>query len=143
MEAIHDSGRARMLGVSNVTLEQLERLCQDARIQPRFVQNRCYAIRGWDRAVRQFCTSHDMIYQAFSLLTANRDLFSRPELTVIAKRHGRTTSQIIFRFALDVGMLPLTGTTNVDHMREDLDVVNFRLTAEEIEQIDHLASSDV
>lgn len=143
MEAIHDSGRARMLGVSNVSLEQLERLCQDARIQPRFVQNRCYAIRGWDRAVRQFCTSHGIIYQGFSLLTANRDLFSRSELTVIAKRHGRTTSQIIFRFALDVGMLPLTGTTNVDHMREDLDVVNFRLTAEEIEQIDHLASSDV
>ena len=41
----------------------------------------------------------------FSLLTANREWMLRPELIQIAKRHGRTTSQIIFRFALDVGMI--------------------------------------
>src|SRR5262249_25679832 len=43
MEAIHDSGRARLLGISNVSLEQLQRLCQGARVRPRLVQNRCYA----------------------------------------------------------------------------------------------------
>src|SRR5262249_16782483 len=42
METIRDSGRTRLLGVSNVTLEQLELLCQGARIRPHFVQNRCY-----------------------------------------------------------------------------------------------------
>src|SRR5262245_41155769 len=57
IEAIHDSGRARLLGVSNVTLEQLQRLCQGARVRPRFVQNRCYAAQGWDRRVREFCTA--------------------------------------------------------------------------------------
>src|SRR5262249_51951298 len=55
MEAIHDSGRARLLGVSNFTLEQLESLCREARVRPRFVQNRCYAVRGWDRRIREFC----------------------------------------------------------------------------------------
>ena len=73
MEAIHDSGRARLLGVSNVTLEQLQRLCQEARIRPRFVQNRCYAVQGWDRRVREFCAANELVYQGFSLLTANRD----------------------------------------------------------------------
>src|SRR5947209_3080704 len=43
MEGLHQSGRARLLGVSNVTLEQLDRLCQQARVRPRFVQNRCFA----------------------------------------------------------------------------------------------------
>ncbi len=43
MEAIHSSGRARLLGVSNVTLEQLQDLCGKARVRPRFVQNRCFA----------------------------------------------------------------------------------------------------
>ena len=43
MEAIHSSGRARLLGISNVTLEQLQSLCKEARVRPRFVQNRCYA----------------------------------------------------------------------------------------------------
>jgi hypothetical protein len=48
MEALHDGGRARLLGVSNFTLEQLQRLCDQALVPPRFVQNRCYASRGWD-----------------------------------------------------------------------------------------------
>src|SRR5690606_24175157 len=54
MEALHDSGRVRLLGVSNVTLEQLQTLHGRARVKPRFVQNRCYADRGWDRRIRDF-----------------------------------------------------------------------------------------
>ena len=92
MEALHDSGRARLLGVSNVTLEQLQRLCEQARVRPRFVQNRCYAARGWDRGVREFCAANGLVYQGFSLLTANREALARPELARIAARHGRTVS---------------------------------------------------
>jgi diketogulonate reductase-like aldo/keto reductase len=136
MEAIHDSGWARFLGISNVTLEQLQRLCQDARVRPRFVQNRCYAVRGWDRRVREFCAANEMVYQGFSLLTANRDVIAHPELVRIANRHSRTVSQVVFRFALDVGMMFLTGTSDARHMREDLDVFGFQLDPEEIERID-------
>ncbi len=140
MEAIHDSGRTRLLGVSNVNFEQLQRLCQQARVQPRFVQNRCYADQGWDRGVRQFCASNGIVYQGFSLLTANREAMAHPEMGRIAQRHGRTVSQIVFRFALDVGMIPLTGTTDPEHMRGDLEVFDFRLEPEEVERIEKLAS---
>jgi diketogulonate reductase-like aldo/keto reductase len=136
MEAIHDSGRARLLGVSNVTLEQLQLLCQRARVRPRFVQNRCYADRGWDRRVREFCAANGIVYQGFSLLTANRAVLANPALIRIATRHGRTVNQIVFRFALDVGMMPLTGTTNAEHMREDLEVFTFHLDPEEVKQIE-------
>jgi diketogulonate reductase-like aldo/keto reductase len=139
MEAIYDSGRVRMLGVCNVTLEQLEKLCREARVRPRFVQNRCYAVRGWDGRIREFCTANGLVYQGFSLLTANREVLARPELARIAKRHGRTVGQIVFRFALDIGMVPLTGTTDPEHMRADLDVFNFRLEREEVERIESLA----
>jgi diketogulonate reductase-like aldo/keto reductase len=141
MEAIHDSGRARLLGVSNVSLEQLQALCQDARVRPAFVQNRCYAVQGWDWHVRQFCTANGMIYQGFSLLTANQQLLAHPELARIAQRHGRSITQIVFRFALDVGIVPLTGTTDASHMRTDLAVFDFRLAAEEVERIERLATS--
>ena len=140
MEVIHDSGRARVLGISNVTLEQLRSLCQEARIRPRFVQNRCYAVRSWDRLIREFCAANDMIYQGFSLLTGNREVMGRPELVQIARHHRRTVSQIVFRFALDVGMLPLTGTTDADHMRMDLDVFDFHLQPAELQTIERLAS---
>ncbi len=138
MEALHESGRVRLLGVSNVSLDQLRRLCAQARVQPRFVQNRCYAVRGWDRGVREFCAAQGMVYQGFSLLTANQRMLARPELAEIARRHGRTASQVVFRFALEVGMVPLTGTSNADHMREDLDAFAFRLEPEEVERIERL-----
>ncbi len=94
MEAIHESGRARLLGVSNVTLEQLDGLCRQARVRPRFVQNRCYAARGWDRDVRAYCAANGLVYQGFSLLTANREALASPELARIAARHGRTVAQL-------------------------------------------------
>jgi diketogulonate reductase-like aldo/keto reductase len=139
MERIYESGRTRMLGISNVTLDQLQRLCEEARVRPCFVQNRCYAVRGWDRQVREFCAANGLVYQGFSLLTANRDVMTSADLVRIAKHHGRTTAQIVFRFALEVGMIPLTGTTNAAHMQADLDVFDFRLEREEIEQIQDLA----
>ena len=120
MESIHDSGRARLLGVSNVSLEQLKLLSQNARVRPRLVQNRCHAVRGWDREVREFCAANAVVYQGFSLLTANRGVLANPELLRIAERYGRSVAQVIFRFSVDVGMIVLTGTTNPDHMRADL-----------------------
>jgi diketogulonate reductase-like aldo/keto reductase len=140
IEAIHDSGRVRAIGVSNFSLEQLQRLCQEARVQPRLVQNRCYAAQGWDRAVREFCAAREIVYQGFSLLTANRTELARAPLASIAQRHGRSAAQIVFRFAIEVGMIPLTGTTNAQHMQADLDIFSFALDATEIEQIANLAS---
>lgn len=141
METIHDSGRARLLGISNVSLEQLERLCAEARVRPRFVQNRCYAVRAWDRSVREFCAANDIIYQGFSLLTANRDALAHPDMVGIARRHHRTASQIVFRFAIDVGMLPLTGTSDANHMQADLGIFDFHLNDEEIACIERIAAT--
>ena len=138
MEAIHSSGRARLLGISNVTLEQLRSLCTDARVRPRFIQNRCYAAQGWDRRIRRFCATNGAVYQGFSLLTANRQVAAHREPLRIAERHGRTVSQIVFRFALDVGMLPLTGTTDAEHMGEDLEVFDFRLEPNEVATMEAL-----
>jgi diketogulonate reductase-like aldo/keto reductase len=139
MEAIHDSGRVRLLGISNVTREQLQRLCERARVRPRFVQNRCYAVRGWDRGIREFCAANGLVYQGFSLLTANHEALAGAEFTRIAARHGRTVEQIVFRFALDVGMIPLTGTTDANHMKADLNVFDFRLAPDEVERIERVA----
>ncbi len=136
LEAIHQSGRARLLGVSNFTLEQLQRLCDKARVPPRFVQNRCHAVQGWDRAVRKFCAANGLVYQGFSLLTANRAVLAHPDVVRIAQRHGRSVAQIVFRFALDAGMIPLTGTTNAEHMKSDLEAFAFRLEQGEVERIE-------
>ena len=139
IESIYESGQARLIGVSNFSLEQLRLLCSKARVPPRFVQNRCYAVRGWDREIRKVCLANSITYQGFSLLTANRAALSRPAIKQIAERHRRTPAQVVFRFALDVGMVPLTGTTNASHMVADLSVFDFQLGPDEIETIEQVA----
>ena len=139
MEQIYDSGRVRMLGVSNVQLDQLQALCREARIRPCFVQNRCYAVTGWDGEVRAFCAANALIYQGFSLLTANADAIHGSSVAAIAKRHQRTVPQIIFRFAQQMDMLPLTGTSSRRHMQQDLDILNFSLDQDEVKQIERVA----
>jgi diketogulonate reductase-like aldo/keto reductase len=138
MEAIAADGRAKSLGVSNVSLAQLEALVGKAKILPSYVQNRCYASRGWDAEVRAFCARHAIRYQGFSLLTANPEVLRSAKVKAIAARHERTPSQVIFRFTLQVGMLPLTGTTDPAHMREDLDVPGFTLEDDEVRAIEKL-----
>jgi diketogulonate reductase-like aldo/keto reductase len=141
MEALHHKGGARALGVSNVSLAQLERLCGEAGVAPAYVQNRCYARTGWDREVRGFCRARGIVYQGFSLLTANRAELATRAVTEVARRLGATVPQVIFRFALALGMLPLTGTTDAQHMREDLACTSFELGAEEVAGIEKASAA--
>lgn len=142
IEAIHHSGRARMIGVSNFTASQLQLLLAEARVRPMIVQNRCFAADGWDRKVRELCRAHGMLYQGFSLLTANRQALAHPTLADLAADHKRTIPQIVFRFAIEIGMVPLTGTTTASHMREDLRSFDFQLTPDQIAAIEDLVSEE-
>lgn len=141
MEELHREGRVRHLGLSNVSLEQLQAFHDGASVKPRFVQNRCFAKTLWDREVREHCRLNDIIYQGFSLLTANPGVLQSPEMDAIARRVDRTVPQVVFRFARDVGMLPLTGTTDPEHMRQDLAVDDFQLTDAEVARIEQLGAA--
>jgi diketogulonate reductase-like aldo/keto reductase len=139
MEALYQSGKTKMIGVSNISAGQLTELCQRADHKPMVVQNRCFAALAWDKQIREICQAHDIIYQGFSLLTANREVLVDPQVQKIARRLGATSAQIIFRFAMQIGMLPLTGTTSQQHMREDLEAERFTLSREEIDLIETIA----
>jgi diketogulonate reductase-like aldo/keto reductase len=136
IEGLYRSGKTKMIGISNVTAEQLTQLCARAVVKPMMVQNRCYAALGWDKEVREICQAHAIIYQGFSLLTANQGIFAEPAIRAIAQRLGTGLAQVVFRFAMQVGMLPLTGTTNPQHMKEDLQAERLTLTAEDIRIIE-------
>jgi diketogulonate reductase-like aldo/keto reductase len=138
IEEILRAGRARMIGISNVNAEQLNLLATKARIKPMVVQNRCFANRGWDREVRAVCRDHGIMYQGFSLLTANRNVARHPIVLSIARRLAVQPEQVIFRFAMQVGMVPLTGTQSELHMKEDLGVFAIQLTPDEVALIESI-----
>ena len=132
MEDAVRTGQVGLLGVSNISSEQLATLVAGVKTAPAFVQNRCFARNRWDADVRALCETHDIVYQGFSLLTANPQVLSSPRLIAIARRHGKTVAQVVFRFAIELGMLPLTGTCDSLHMRQDLDIFDFTLNDEDI-----------
>jgi diketogulonate reductase-like aldo/keto reductase len=125
--------------VSNISLQQLEQMASAHAEAPAFVQNRCFARLGWDREVRSFYRERKMVYQGFSLLTANTDVLAHPLIKGISQRRKATVAQVVFAFARAVGMLPLTGTSNADHMRQDLASSEISLTPDEVQAIEFLA----
>lgn len=140
MEELHRQGRTRLIGVSNVSLGQLVLLHRQSAVKPAFVQNRCFAATGWDKAVRAFCGDNDVVYQGFSLLTANARELRAAAVVRAAERTGKTPAQVVFRFALQAGMVPLTGTSSAAHLDEDLACLGFELTPAEVDAIERVAA---
>ena len=166
MEDACREGKVRFLGISNVSCEQLIELHQGARIKPAFVQNRCFAEKRWDKEIRAFCTQNGITYQGFSLLTANSKFLGgevqRPagrniphllfdesgaippglprELRAILEQlGGKTMQQVVFRFARQMGMIPVIGTRSPAHMKLDLEIRDFTLSEMQVQALENVA----
>ena len=139
MRKERDAGRVRFLGVSNVSLKHLQEMQPGGAEMPTFVQNRCFAHLGWDREVRTFCRERKIIYQGFSLLTANPEVLQHPAFAALAGKMNVTPAQVIFAFSRASGILPLTGTTSAEHMQQDLQSLQIVLPAEIVQAIESVA----
>jgi diketogulonate reductase-like aldo/keto reductase len=141
LEAIVDTGGARQLGISNCYApERLAAIYRKARIKPAVVQNRFYAETGYDLDIRAFCQAHGIVYQSFWTLTANPRILAHPVTTALAAKFRRTPAQVLFRFLTQADIVPLTGTTSAEHMRDDLAIFEFELAPGEREAIKALLS---
>jgi diketogulonate reductase-like aldo/keto reductase len=139
MRRERDAGRTRLLGVSNMSLDQLQQMADTHEEIPAFVQNRCFAHLGWDRDVRRFCKECGIAYQGFSLLTANQEVVNHPPLMAIAEEMKVTPPQLVFAFARAIAILPLTGTSSADHMQQDLASRQLQLPPELVEAMESIA----
>jgi diketogulonate reductase-like aldo/keto reductase len=139
IEALARDGRARFIGVSNFSAAQLEELVGLSSVPPKFVQNRCYARTGWDRDVRALCARHGIVYQGFSLLTANRKELESKTMLALGARLQRKPAELVFAFARQVGMLPLTGSSNAEHLRLDLGALQLSLSRADQDSIERIA----
>jgi len=132
LETLFDSGQVRQLGISNCyDLAILEALFQRARVKPAVVQNRFHARTLYDTEIRAFCRRHGIVYQSFWTLTANAQILGHARIRALATRYRRTAPQIFFRYLTQIGIVPLTGTSSPQHMREDLSIFDFTLTLDE------------
>lgn len=139
MESIFHNSGAKQLGISNCyDLNQLEELYRTAEVKPAVLQNRFYADTDYDRSIRDFCRKHHIIYQSFWTLTANPKVLAHATLHNLAEKYQRSAAQVFYRYLTQVGIIPLTGTSSVEHMRDDLAIFEFELTADECAMVERL-----
>jgi diketogulonate reductase-like aldo/keto reductase len=136
MEIIQKTGGARQLGISNCYDPEVFRsLYADATVKPSVVQNRFYQDTGYDVDLRHWCSNHGVIYQSFWTLTANPHIIASNTVRTIAKKYKKTEAQIFLRYLSQSGIVPLTGTSSEQHMREDLGIFNFELSPEDLKNV--------
>ena len=139
MEGIFQDGGAKQLGISNCYDPALfQYLYEAATVKPALVQNRFYADTGYDVALRAFCRQHGVIYQSFWTLTANPGILANDVIKSLAERYRCTPAQVFFRYLSQTGIVPLTGTTSEQHMKEDLAIFEFELSEDESALIERL-----
>jgi diketogulonate reductase-like aldo/keto reductase len=133
MEKIQKTGGARQLGISNCyDTDVIRSLYADAGVKPAIIQNRFYQETGYDADLRHWCSDHEVIYQSFWTLTANPHILASNIIRSIAWKYKKTEAQIFFRYLSLSGIVPLTGTTSEQHMREDLGIFDFELSSEDL-----------
>jgi diketogulonate reductase-like aldo/keto reductase len=134
-----DAGVVRQIGISNCyDAEVFANLHTQARIKPAVIQNRFYADTNYDPEIRRFCRERGVIYQSFWTLTANPQLLANPVTVTLAGQYGRTPEQTLFRWLTQLDIVPLTGTSSVEHMQQDLSIFEFELSAEELRLLNAL-----
>ncbi|HIC42914.1 MAG TPA: aldo/keto reductase, partial [Sulfurimonas sp.] len=139
MEEIAIRGEAKQLGISNLyDIGLLADLYQMAKIKPSVVQNRFYKDTHYDKQIRKFCKDHNITYQSFWTLTANPHLLKNQKLIDLAIRYNKNVVQIFFAYLNHIGITPLTGTTDLEHMQIDLESFDINLEKDDILKLDSL-----
>jgi len=139
MEKIYKEDGAKALGISNTyDLGTLKRLYEEAEIKPNFLQNRFYQDSDYDKEIRTWCKEHNITYQSFWTLTANPHILESKELFTLARKYNKNVIQIFFAYLHQIGITPLTGTKDREHMENDLKSFEISLSEEEIIQLNTL-----
>lgn len=118
--------RARNIGLSNVTIEQVKDICEQATVLPATVQNRFCRRNGYDRELRRFCEEKNIKYQAFSILRSNRHLLNSNLVGWLAEIKSITTEEALLSLVLSIGktandsLCILNGTKNAQRMESSL-----------------------
>lgn len=138
MEKLVKQGYIRKLGVSNISKDQLLKIYDIVEIKPSIVQNRCYAHTSWNAGVRYTCRRIGIEYQGFCILSANLRLTRNAEFKNIVYKYKLTPAQVIYQVALKIGIKPITGACNLDHLIENVNCMTVELSKGDVKKIEKM-----
>ncbi|MFW6205952.1 MAG: aldo/keto reductase [Gemmatimonadota bacterium] len=138
LEVIREEGRARAIGVSNYTVAHLREVLQKGDAVPAVNQFELHPFNYASRKpIVDFCREHDVVVEGYSPLTKARRL-DDPTVRVVAEQHGRTSAQVLIRWALQHRIVTIPKSASPDRIRENAGVFDFELSAEEMDRLDGL-----
>lgn len=127
---------ARDIGVSNYSIDQLQELIDDSGIVPAVNQIE-WTPFGHSVEMLEFCKDNDIVIQAYSPLTREEKADDQ-RLARIAETYGKTPEQIMLRWNLQLGTVPLPKASNFAHQRENLDIFDFILSEDDMETLNSM-----
>ncbi len=136
LEAIHASGRARAIGVSNFMTHHLDELLARAKVVPAVNQIEISPFLQ-QRDVRAYCQARGIVVEAYSPLTKGRRL-DHPAVRRIAGEAGRSAAQVLLRWGLQHELVVLAKSVSPARLTENLAVLDFELSAEHMAALDAL-----
>ncbi|MCC5893342.1 aldo/keto reductase [Exiguobacterium sp.] len=136
-----ENGWIRSIGVSNFMPEHLDRLIEETGETPVINQIEMHPYFSQVEQ-RQADKERGIITEAWSPLSRARTVIHDETITELAKQKGKTVSQIILRWHVQLGVIPLPRSSSEMHQKENLDVFNFELTEDEMQTIAALTKPD-
>lgn len=139
LSELYKQGRAKSIGVSNYAVEHLKEVLVTSKIPPAVNQIEFHPyIYEEQRPVLEFCQAHNILVEAYSPLSQGHGLGS---ITVrdIADRTGRTPAQIVLRWVIQHGTVPIPKSAHTERIRENFKVFDFELSAQDMKMLDDLS----
>ncbi|MEF3310196.1 aldo/keto reductase [Paenibacillus sp. GYB004] len=137
LEHLYEQGRVRAIGVSNFHVHHLDDLLQDAVVKP-MVNQVEYHPRLSQRPLLAYCQKNGIQMEAWSPLMQGKELISHELLVGLGQKYGKSPAQIILRWDLQNGVVTIPKSVTPSRIRENADIFDFQLSAEDMALIDGL-----
>jgi diketogulonate reductase-like aldo/keto reductase len=136
---IFESGRAKNIGVSNYDIQELEQIFDMSDTVPAVNQIELHPFNyHTQKELLDFCAQKGIVIEAYSPL-AHGAYMDDPTISRIAQSIDKTTAQVMLRWCMQHGAVPIPKSENPDRIRNNFDVFNFELTDEQMGQINKIS----
>lgn len=136
MEKLYEEGYAKHLGVANCHQHHLEGIFKICKYRPEVGQFEIHPLFT-QKPLIEYYKQHDIQVCAYTPIARFDDRLMRlPLLKRIGEKYGKSVTQVVLRWHIQNGIIPLVRTLNPAHQKENLDVLDFELTDEEMKAID-------
>lgn len=138
MIELKKQGLIRSIGVCNFMPEHLETLIKETGVTPSINQIELHPYFNQEEQ-RNFDKKHDIVTESWSPLGRGNSMLRDEKIAEIAKVHGKSISQIILRWHVQLGVIPLPKASSKEHQLDNLNIFNFELSEDEMKIISGLS----